>query len=259
MLRSRRVAAIPSASRAMSKPTPPSLRRSRSAIACSEDPAGQSHARGSRMSIPMTSAAPRRSISKAQNPSNVPMSRQRAPSSEAGSGTRETTSRRSYQPGVTTPGPSSSTWYHSRAATRCASSGSVGAATLTARHVSRHATGYVAVVADRAFPVIYAYDVERTAAFYTQLGFEEHFRLAPADEVGYIGLRRGSSEVAVVTHQSPEQFIGVEVGDRPRFELYVYVDDVDAELAALHDTGATVLREPEDMPWGARVAYVADP
>jgi lactoylglutathione lyase len=114
-------------------------------------------------------------------------------------------------------------------------------------------------VADRAFPVIYATDVERTAAFYVRLGFEEHFRLAPAGDVGYIGLRRGSSELAVVTRQSPEQLIGVAVGDQPRFELYVYTDEVDARVDALRAAGTTILRDPEDMPWGARVAYVEDP
>jgi hypothetical protein len=34
----------------------------------------------------------------------------------------------------------------------------------------------------RAFPVLYAQDVERVAAFYVGLGFEERFRLP--DETG---------------------------------------------------------------------------
>jgi lactoylglutathione lyase len=114
-------------------------------------------------------------------------------------------------------------------------------------------------VADRAFPVIYAADVEGTAAFYARLGFEEHFRMAPAGEVGYIGLRRGAYELAVVTRQSPELFIGATVGDKPRFEMYVYADDVDAQVQLLRETGTPVLREPEAMPWGERVAYVSDP
>jgi lactoylglutathione lyase len=37
----------------------------------------------------------------------------------------------------------------------------------------------------------------------------------------------------------------------------VYVEDVDATVAALRD--AAILREPADMPWGERVAYVSDP
>ena len=52
---------------------------------------------------------------------------------------------------------------------------------------------------------------------------------------------------------------GVEPGPGPRHELFVYVEDVDATVAALRDGGASVLRAPADMPWGERVGFVADP
>jgi lactoylglutathione lyase len=55
-------------------------------------------------------------------------------------------------------------------------------------------------VAERAFPVIYAEDVERSVRFYEELGFAEHFRLPPDGEAAYVGLRRGDWELAVVTH-----------------------------------------------------------
>ena len=43
----------------------------------------------------------------------------------------------------------------------------------------------------RAFPVLYAEDVESMAAFYVRLGFVEQVRLAGHDgEIGYIGLVR---------------------------------------------------------------------
>jgi lactoylglutathione lyase len=111
----------------------------------------------------------------------------------------------------------------------------------------------------RAFPVIYAGDVTATVAFYEQLGFEEQYRLPPDGDPGYVSLRRDGHDVAVVTRDAPREFIGVEPGDRPRFELFVYVEDVDAIAAALRQAGAPVLREPENMFWGERVAYVADP
>ena len=41
--------------------------------------------------------------------------------------------------------------------------------------------------------------------------------------------------------------------------MFVYVDDVDDAVEGLRATGAAVLREPADMPWGERVAYVSDP
>ena len=111
----------------------------------------------------------------------------------------------------------------------------------------------------RAFPVIYAHDVGQLVRFYEALGFETHYRLPPEGEPGYVGMRRGDSFLGVVTARSPKDLIGVEVGTQPRFELFVYVDDVDRQVRELRDAGAPVLREPEDMPWGERLAYVADP
>lgn len=112
---------------------------------------------------------------------------------------------------------------------------------------------------ERAFPVVYARDVERSVAFYRRLGFEQHVRLPPEGNAGYVGLRRGTYELAVVTTQSPEELIGVRVGADPRFELFVYVDDVDKLVGRLREDGGEVLREPADMSWGERLAYVADP
>jgi lactoylglutathione lyase len=45
----------------------------------------------------------------------------------------------------------------------------------------------------------------------------------------------------------------------PRHELFVYVPDVDSMVDELRLAGATILREPGDMFWGERVAYVTDP
>ena len=111
----------------------------------------------------------------------------------------------------------------------------------------------------RAFPVIYAEDVALSVRFYEALGYEEHVRMPQDGEPGYVGLRRDESELAVVTLDSPRQLIGVEPGQGPRFELFVYVHDLDQELGELRGAGVTVLREAEQMPWGERVAYVADP
>src|SRR3954453_9444532 len=85
----------------------------------------------------------------------------------------------------------------------------------------------------RAFPVLYARDVERVAGFYATLGFVEHFRLPGADgTAGFIAMRReGGAELAVTTEDWPGMLAGVEPGPGPRQELFVYVDDVDAESA----------------------------
>jgi lactoylglutathione lyase len=114
-------------------------------------------------------------------------------------------------------------------------------------------------MARRAFPVIYARDVERTARFYGALGFEEHFRLPDTGSAGYIGLRRGPHELAVTSTDSPEQLVGIEVGAKPRFEMFVYVDNVEQAVESVRTGGGQVLKDPENMFWGERVAWVADP
>ena len=112
----------------------------------------------------------------------------------------------------------------------------------------------------RAFPVLYAKDVEAVAAFYGRLGFREHVRLpSPDGSPGYVGMARDGAELAVTAEASPRELAGVEPGPGPRHELFVYVADVDATVAEVRDAGATVLREPAEMPWGERVAFVADP
>lgn len=116
-------------------------------------------------------------------------------------------------------------------------------------------------MADRAFPVVIAVDVARCGAFYASLGFAEHFRLPAEGEPGYIGLRRGTSELAVVAADWPREQYGAPVAATTgvRFEMFVYVDDADETVATLRAGGTPVLREPADMPWGERIAYVADP
>lgn len=112
----------------------------------------------------------------------------------------------------------------------------------------------------RAFPVLYAKEVERVAAFYGRLGFEETFRLTDEnDAAGFIALRRGAAELGVTTEASPRMLAGIEPGPGPRHELFVYVDDVDVTAAELRRGGMVLLREPADMPWGERIAFVEDP
>jgi lactoylglutathione lyase len=111
----------------------------------------------------------------------------------------------------------------------------------------------------RAFPVIFARSVEATSSFYEGLGFERHFQLPAEGEPGYVGLRRGSQEIAVVTEDWPMQQYSRPVAEGVRFEMFVYVANVDSEVERLRRAASVVLCEPADMPWGERVAYVADP
>ncbi len=114
-------------------------------------------------------------------------------------------------------------------------------------------------MASRAFPVVYASDVSRTARFWERLGFSRFFQLPADGEPGYVGLRRGGSELAVVAADWPRQQYGLGLGNGPRFEMYVYVDDVDELVAQLRAEAVTVVRDPADMAWGERIATIADP
>lgn len=110
-----------------------------------------------------------------------------------------------------------------------------------------------------AFPVIYAGDVKAAVGFYERLGFEQQYQFPPDGEPEYVGLRRDAADLGIVHESSPQRMIGQRMGDGPRFDLFVYVDDVDASIGSLRDAGVPVLREAEDMPWGERIAFVSDP
>jgi lactoylglutathione lyase len=98
------------------------------------------------------------------------------------------------------------------------------------------------------FPIFHTTDLERAVAFYRdRLGFEERFRLE--DEFVAVGL--GPFEIG---------FAASKAIDPPgRVVLWLYCDDVNAEVEALRSTGVEVAREPEDMEWGERMAIVLDP
>jgi lactoylglutathione lyase len=115
---------------------------------------------------------------------------------------------------------------------------------------------------ERAFPLIFADHVIAAAEFYEKLGFTRHNQNPPTGEPTYVGLRRGSAELAVVAASWPAAQYGRAagtLGTGPRFEMFVFIDDVDALLEKLRADGIPTLRAPVEMPWGERIGYVADP
>ena len=105
-------------------------------------------------------------------------------------------------------------------------------------------------MSDRAFPIISVRDLGAVRRFYEDLGFAQTYQFPPDGEPGFVTMERGSSS------------IGIGAGgatDDDRFGLWVYVDDVDATLERLRAAGAPVVAEPQDQPWGERVARTRDP
>ena len=111
----------------------------------------------------------------------------------------------------------------------------------------------------KAFPVLYVSNVRRSVEFYALLGYEPTYQFPLEGDPHYVGLERGDSSLGLSDANLPEAQLGITVGAAPRFELFVYVADVDAEVEAFRNAGHAVLQEPATMPWGERQAYIADP
>lgn len=105
-------------------------------------------------------------------------------------------------------------------------------------------------MSDRAFPIFTVRDLPATRRFYEQLGFIQSYQFPPDGEPGFIMMERGASSIGIGA--------GGTVGE-DRFGYWVYVEDVDAAFHTLRAAGATVVAEPENQPWGERVAQVRDP
>ncbi|PSK96539.1 lactoylglutathione lyase [Murinocardiopsis flavida] len=113
------------------------------------------------------------------------------------------------------------------------------------------------------FPLVYTEDVDRLARFYTGMfGFDTAYRFPadPSAPVEFCQLVLDGSALGLGRPVDPAHGGPVTASSRPAtFELCLATDDVDAEVARLRAAGTTVLRDPADMPWGERMAYVADP
>jgi lactoylglutathione lyase len=111
----------------------------------------------------------------------------------------------------------------------------------------------------RAFPVLYVTSVRRSVEFYGHLGYESVYQFPLEGDPHYVGLQRGESSLGIAHMSWPEAQLGITVGTAPRFELFVYVDDVEAQVEVFRQAGYKILQEPATMPWGERQAYVLDP
>ena len=106
------------------------------------------------------------------------------------------------------------------------------------------------------FPIITVADVGRSLEFYAGvLGLTPGYRWPPEGEgePQFVVVALGESALGLA---QAEAGLG-EAGDG--FELCFYTEDVDVVVRQLRVNRIPVLREPEDMPWGERMAFVADP
>ena len=103
-------------------------------------------------------------------------------------------------------------------------------------------------------PVIVTPEPDRLLAFYSTLfGAVEVMRFPEEGPLFYIGLRIADSELGLASDAS------LLLEGPGRMLLSIEVADVDALLPRVEELGGSVQGPPNDMPWGQRVAHVADP
>ena len=107
----------------------------------------------------------------------------------------------------------------------------------------------------------YVADVEGMARFYRDvLGFTETFRTPAEGAPVHVELRIGAFVVGMAGIDAARAMHGIDVGgDRPRAEVVLWTDDVDAAFATVVAAGARPLAEPHDFLGSVRAAWVADP
>jgi len=116
--------------------------------------------------------------------------------------------------------------------------------------------------ATNLFPMLSCADLDRSLAFYRDfLGGLETYRFPEGGDPAFVALRIGdSSEIGLGAltdqplHGRPQR-----PASGHRIELCVYVEDVDQTFAGTAHNGFETIAEPTDMPWGERVAWIADP
>jgi uncharacterized glyoxalase superfamily protein PhnB len=102
-----------------------------------------------------------------------------------------------------------------------------------------------------AFPILTVSDLPAVLEFYTGLlDFEENYRFPDVGEPQFVTVKLGRSE------------LGLGAGPAEpaaSFSLCVYTADCDAAVRRLRDAGTRIVEEPQDQPWGERMARVTDP
>jgi catechol 2,3-dioxygenase-like lactoylglutathione lyase family enzyme len=103
-------------------------------------------------------------------------------------------------------------------------------------------------------PVLLAPDVQEALDYYRDvLGFEvEPYAIEPGN-YGYAARDGTSIHLAQADHCRPNSDL---VGDL--FDVYIWVDDVEAVHAELVERGANILHSPTDRAWGMREIRVRE-
>ena len=108
--------------------------------------------------------------------------------------------------------------------------------------------------------VLFVEDAERSAAFFTRLGFAEVFRTPASGPPMHIDVALEDMRLGLATIRSVEHDHGLHVAAGPgRAAVVVWTDDVDRDLAQLEQDGVPVLARPALWLGRLRIAWIEDP
>jgi lactoylglutathione lyase len=123
--------------------------------------------------------------------------------------------------------------------------------------VLRHGDG---VAYMSAFPIVHTDDLPRLIAFYEGvMRLPITYRYPTTGEAEFVVVAVGDAALGLGTYGGVERLAGPQRrGGRP-FEMCFYSDDLEEDVERLREASAEIVCEPDDMPWGERMAYAADP
>lgn len=109
------------------------------------------------------------------------------------------------------------------------------------------------------YTILYVEDVGKSVAFYeAAFGFKTKFLHESGDfgelDTGTTSLAFSSRKLMAALGKNPRPADAAA----PSCEIAFVTEDVPAAQAQALQAGATLIQEPERMPWGQTVAYVAD-
>jgi lactoylglutathione lyase len=110
------------------------------------------------------------------------------------------------------------------------------------------------------FPILHSDDPKSLITFYTEaMGLPVTYQFPPEGEPDFVVVSIGEANIGIGDYTGVEEMLGsVARGGNP-FQLCIYTDDLDGDLARLRAAGTPIHRQPEDQPWGERMCYIADP
>jgi catechol 2,3-dioxygenase-like lactoylglutathione lyase family enzyme len=108
--------------------------------------------------------------------------------------------------------------------------------------------------------ILFSENVERSAAFYTSLGFSETFRLPTEGEAIHVDLVLDGYKIGIASADSTRDDHGLDpVSEGQRAAVILWTDDTAAALAELAANGAPVLAQPHEWLGRLLIAWAADP